>query len=260
MRGKSEDLSVGALARPESRARYRSTTERELARESTLVSLCERACGALFSVVFFCSACSSAGTDSAPQGDEHSCPSRFATSVQSFIAGPRTDLRSGQIAGCGARSAQGRRSRQWLVRRRDARQRRVDHARLRTYFDRGSPGSGLHRVRERVLRQRRPGRPVRRIGELSKSATMAFITRHFRARPARHRTKAARAFIRCTPTRTRTRSMLRTLWSPAAMPSIWRISPCQRAQYVRITDRVDLTGANGTFDLDAVSIVNADCP
>jgi hypothetical protein len=32
------------------------------------------------------------------------------------------------------------------------------------------------------------------------------------------------------------------------------------ASYVRITDRVDLTGANGTFDLDAVSIVNADCP
>jgi len=33
-----------------------------------------------------------------------------------------------------------------------------------------------------------------------------------------------------------------------------------RARYVRIIDRVDLTGANGTFDLDAVSIVNVDCP
>jgi len=33
-----------------------------------------------------------------------------------------------------------------------------------------------------------------------------------------------------------------------------------RASFVRITDRVDLTGANGTFDLDALSIVNADCP
>jgi hypothetical protein len=32
------------------------------------------------------------------------------------------------------------------------------------------------------------------------------------------------------------------------------------ARYVRITDRVDLTGANGTFDLDAVSIVHAACP
>jgi len=32
------------------------------------------------------------------------------------------------------------------------------------------------------------------------------------------------------------------------------------ARYVRITDRVDLTGMNGTFDLDAVSIVNAECP
>ena len=33
-----------------------------------------------------------------------------------------------------------------------------------------------------------------------------------------------------------------------------------RVRYVRITDRVDLTGGNGTFDLDAVSIVNAECP
>ncbi len=32
------------------------------------------------------------------------------------------------------------------------------------------------------------------------------------------------------------------------------------ARYVRITDRVDLTGTNGTFDLDAVSIVHAECP
>jgi len=33
----------------------------------------------------------------------------------------------------------------------------------------------------------------------------------------------------------------------------------KQVRYVRITDRVDLTGANGTFDLDAVSIVNANC-
>ena len=32
------------------------------------------------------------------------------------------------------------------------------------------------------------------------------------------------------------------------------------ARYVRITDRVDLTGSSGTFDLDAVSIVHAQCP
>ena len=32
------------------------------------------------------------------------------------------------------------------------------------------------------------------------------------------------------------------------------------ARYVRITDRVDLAGTNGTFDLDAVSIVHAECP
>jgi hypothetical protein len=32
------------------------------------------------------------------------------------------------------------------------------------------------------------------------------------------------------------------------------------ARYVRITDRVDLTGMNGSFDLDAISIVHAECP
>jgi hypothetical protein len=33
-----------------------------------------------------------------------------------------------------------------------------------------------------------------------------------------------------------------------------------RARYVRIDDRADLDGFNGSFDLDAVGIVNADCP
>ena len=32
-----------------------------------------------------------------------------------------------------------------------------------------------------------------------------------------------------------------------------------QARFVRITDRVDLTGQNGVFDLDAVSIVNGSC-
>ncbi len=34
-----------------------------------------------------------------------------------------------------------------------------------------------------------------------------------------------------------------------------------RARFVRITDRVDLVGtSHDTFDLDAVAIVNAECP
>ena len=33
-----------------------------------------------------------------------------------------------------------------------------------------------------------------------------------------------------------------------------------RARYVRITDRADITGLNGVFDLDAVGIVHAACP
>jgi len=32
------------------------------------------------------------------------------------------------------------------------------------------------------------------------------------------------------------------------------------ARFVRITDRSDLTGMNGVFDLDAVAVVNAECP
>jgi hypothetical protein len=34
----------------------------------------------------------------------------------------------------------------------------------------------------------------------------------------------------------------------------------RQARFVRITDRVDQTGTAGTFDLDAVSIVHAECP
>jgi hypothetical protein len=33
-----------------------------------------------------------------------------------------------------------------------------------------------------------------------------------------------------------------------------------RARYVRITDRADLTGLAGVFDLDAIAIVNSECP
>ena len=33
-----------------------------------------------------------------------------------------------------------------------------------------------------------------------------------------------------------------------------------RARYVRITDRADLEGMAGVFDLDAVAIVHAECP
>ena len=32
------------------------------------------------------------------------------------------------------------------------------------------------------------------------------------------------------------------------------------ARYVRVTDRVDLTGLAGVFDLDSVAIINAECP
>ncbi|WP_437330560.1 hypothetical protein [Sorangium sp. So ce381] len=32
------------------------------------------------------------------------------------------------------------------------------------------------------------------------------------------------------------------------------------ARYVRITDRADMAGPNGNFDLDAVAIANASCP
>jgi len=34
----------------------------------------------------------------------------------------------------------------------------------------------------------------------------------------------------------------------------------ESARYVRITDRVDLVGMNGVFDLDAVAAVHSECP
>ncbi|MEZ4225517.1 MAG: hypothetical protein R3B13_31485 [Polyangiaceae bacterium] len=34
----------------------------------------------------------------------------------------------------------------------------------------------------------------------------------------------------------------------------------ERARYVKITDRADIAGMNGVFDLDAVAILNAECP
>ena len=34
----------------------------------------------------------------------------------------------------------------------------------------------------------------------------------------------------------------------------------ERARWVRMTDRADLEGFQGVFDLDAVGIVNAACP
>ena len=33
-----------------------------------------------------------------------------------------------------------------------------------------------------------------------------------------------------------------------------------RARYVRVTDRADLVGMDGVFDLDAIGILNAQCP
>ena len=57
-----------------------------------MVSLHRRALGALLLVGFFSSACGSASSDKEAASGEHTCSSRFATSVESFSAGPGPDF------------------------------------------------------------------------------------------------------------------------------------------------------------------------
>ena len=118
MRGKSEDLPVGA---PERRrvASAPSTTERELARESTLVSLCRRALGALLLIRSLgLLGCLAFLFSVRLRGDRRQRRKRRAQLPVALRDHGRVvhgrawaDLWSGRLAGCGARSAQGCRNR-----------------------------------------------------------------------------------------------------------------------------------------------------
>jgi hypothetical protein len=235
-----------------------STTERELARESTLVSLRRRALGALLLIGILSSACGSTTDGSAPSA-EHSCPSRFATSVEAFTAGPGPtfgqdnlpDVVLGPPKGAGAINGS------------------LD---VVTLGNGGSitlgfapssivdgPGPDFIVFENAFYVNGDPNAPFAELATVEVSDD----GQHFDAFP-------------CTATEAPYGSCAG--WHPVyANPDTNTIDPTDptvaggdpfdladlgvaQARYVRITDRVDLTGANGTFDLDAVSIVNANCP
>jgi len=224
-----------------------------------LVSLCGRALGARLLVGFLSSACGSSGIDSGAPDGKHFCPSRFATAVESFVAGPGPnfgqahlpDVVLGPPKGAGA----------------------VDGS-----FDVVTLGNGgsitLGFAPSSLVDRPGPdfivfenafyvnGDSELPYAELA-SVEVSEDGEHFDAFP-------------CTATQAPYGSCAG--WHPVyANPDENAIDPTDpavaggdafdladlgvaRARYVRIIDRVDLTGANGTFDLDAVSIVNVDCP
>jgi len=223
-----------------------------------LVSLCERACGALFSVVFFCSACSSAGTDSALKGDE-SCPSSFATSVQSFIAGPGPTFGQSKLpevvlgAPKGAGAVNGSFDVVTLG----------NGGSITLAFAPSSivdrPGPDFIVFENAFYVNGDAGIPYAELASVEVSDDGV----HYQAFPC---TASEPPYESCAG--------FHPVYANPDENEIDATDPLvaggdafdladlalQRVRYVRITDRVDLTSANGTFDLDAVSIVNADCP
>jgi hypothetical protein len=258
VRGKSEDLSVGALGRPESRLGAVHHGARARSGAYTLVSLRGRALGALLLVNIFVSACGTPGTDSVANS-EHSCPSRFATTVESFVAGPGPTFGQAKLPevvlgppkGAGARNGS---------------------------FDVVTLGNGgtltlgfgpswiVDRPGPDFIVFENPfyvnGDPTLPYAELA-SVEVSDDGEHFEAFP-------------CTVTEAPYESCagFHPVYANPDQNAIDATDPAlaggdafdladlgvSRARYVRITDRADLSDSNGTFDLDAVAIVNADCP
>jgi hypothetical protein len=223
-----------------------------------LVSLCGRALGALLLVGFFASACGSAGTDGAAPG-EHSCSSRFATTVESFVAGPGPtfgqaelpDVVLGPPKGAGARNGS------------------FD---VVTLGNGGAmtlgfaPSSIVDRPGPDFIVFENPfyvnGDPAQPYAELAR-VEVSEDGEHFEA----FRCEASEApYESCAGFHPVYANPDQNAIDPAdpavAGGEAFDLADLgvSRARYVRITDRVDLSGANGTFDLDAVAIVNAECP
>ena len=224
-----------------------------------MVSLHGRALGALLWIGFLCSACGSAGTDNAAHDSVHACSSRFATEVLSFTPGPgpnfgQDDLPEvvlGPPKGAGAINGS------------------LD---VVTLGNGGSitlgfepswivdgPGPDLIVFENAFYVNGNPDTPYAELASVEVSED----GKRFEAFP-------------CTATEAPYGSCAG--WHPVyANSDTNTIDPTDpavaggdafdladlgvaQARYVRITDRIDLAGVNGLFDLDAVSIVNADCP
>ena len=221
-----------------------------------MVSLRDGALFALILVGFAVSACGSAGT---AKSDNHSCPSRFATTVESFVAGPGPTSGQADLPGIVLGPPKGK----------GAHGGSFDVA---TLGNGGSitlgfapsllvdgPGPDFIVFENAFYVNDDPDLPY---AELA-SVEVSDDGQHFEAFP-------------CTDTEAPYGSCagFHPVYANADENAIDATDPAvaggdafdladlgvAQARYVRITDRVDLTGANGTFDLDAVAIVNADCP
>lgn len=224
-----------------------------------MVSLRGRALGALLLIGFLASACSSTSSDQPAPEAEHSCASHFATTVESFTAGTGPnfgqadlpDIVLGPPKGAGAVNGS------------------LDVVSL------GNGGSiTLGFAPSSIVDRPGPdfivfenafyanGDPEMPFAELA-TVEVSDDGEHFEAFSC---TAAQAPFGDCAG------------WHPVyANPETNSIDPTDpavaggdafdlgelgvaRARFVRITDRVDLTGLNGAFDLDAIAIVHADCP
>jgi len=224
-----------------------------------LVSFRYRAFFALILLGFSSSACGSTGTDPAPQGGNHSCPSRFATTVESFVAGPGPTNGQANLPGVvlGAPKGKGAHGGSFDV---------------VTLGNGGSitlgfapsllvdgPGPDFIVFENAFYVNDDPDVPY---AELA-SVEVSDDGQHFEAFPC---TATEVPYENCAgshPVYANVDENSIDATDPAlAGGDAFDLADLGLAQvrYVRIIDRVDLTGSNGTFDLDAVAIVNADCP
>jgi hypothetical protein len=223
-----------------------------------LVSLRGRVLGALLWTFIFSSACS-AGDDRAVPDGQHSCSSRFATSVESFTAGPgpttgQADLPEivlGPPKGGGATSGS------------------LDVATLGNggsitlgfapSFIVDGPGPDFIVFENAFYVNGDPNVPYAELATVEVSDD----AQQWQGFPC---TATAAPFGDCAgyhPVYANADDNTIDATDPAvAGGDAFDLAELgvPRARYVKITDRVDLTGTNGTFDLDAVSIVNAGCP
>jgi hypothetical protein len=223
-----------------------------------LVSLRGRLLGALLLVGFFSSACGPAGTDN-PVPDEHSCPSRFATTVEWFVPGPGPthgqdqlpDVVLGPPKGSGATGGSNDVvtlgnggsltlgfAPSWIVDR---------------------PGPDFIVFENAFYVDDDPSRPYAELASVEVSQD----GEHFEAFPCTVKEAPYESCAGFHPVYANSEKNAIDPTDPAlAGGDAFDLADLgvAQARYVRITDRVDLTAGNGLFDLDAVSIVNADCP
>jgi hypothetical protein len=223
-----------------------------------LISLRGSGLSALLLLGFFSSACGPEGAESAAPG-EHACTSRFATQVESFVAGPGPAFGQAKLPDVvlgppmGAGSVNGS----------------LD---VVTLGNGGSitlgfaPSSIVDRPGSDFIVFENPfyvnGDPDQPYAELA-TVEVSEDGENFEAFPC---TASRPPYDGCAG--------FHPVYANAEENSLDPTNPAiaggdafdladigvARARYLRITDRVDLTDGNGTFDLDAVSIVNAICP